>query len=158
MRLREVFLINWILRAIILLVALSNFKYAKNQLAARHTAGNYHYQPAMPGIIEKYWEIDSFLDQYVSKNTFIISAFDNNPNATLFFAKRKGVRIAKDFSDDLIEEIITAPKYPFILSNDDEDLKSRLSNLGYALKNPIDSFNGIKLYRNPSYLQNIKNK
>jgi len=148
-QLREWFLINWILRVLILLIALSNFNFTKKQLQARHSPGNYYYQPAMPGTIEKYWGIDSFLNKYVSKNTFIISAFDNNPNATLFFAKRKGVRIAKDFPDDLIEEIMTAPKYPFILSNDDEDLKERLLRIGFELKNPIDSFNGIKLYRNP---------
>jgi len=136
-----------LLYTLLLFTCIQNFSHAKNQLYERHKPGSYFYQPPMPGLIEKYVGIDSFLDENIPQEAKIISVFDNNPNNTLFFARHKGCRIAKDFSDDLIKEILQDPRFEYVLVNDTTELNTRLAVIGIKPMIFIAEHNEITLFK-----------
>lgn len=127
-------------------ILIQNFLHAKEQLNERHKIGSYYYQPPMPGTIEKYIGMDSFLDMHLKQKDRIISIYDNTPNSTLFFSRRKGCRIAEDFSDDLVAEIVNDTQYQYLLINNISGFKKTLENIDYTLKDSIASYRGITLY------------
>jgi 4-amino-4-deoxy-L-arabinose transferase-like glycosyltransferase len=145
--LKRITLSTIILYVVFGFILFQNFNHAKKQLNERHKTSSYYYQPPMPGIIEKYIGINSFLDAHIPKDAKIITVFDNTPNSTLFFCRRKGGRIAEDFNDELIAEILNEPQFDYMLVNKPILFKERLSKIEYELNEPIATYKGIMLYK-----------
>ena len=64
-----------------------------------------------------------------------------------FFCRRKGGRIAEDFNDELIAEILNEPQFDYMLVNKPILFKERLSKIEYELNEPIATYKGIMLYK-----------
>ncbi len=146
-KLKSYFVRVWVLKIIFLIVAYNHFFYAKRQLNERHKTDSYYYQPPMPKIINQYIGIDAFLDKHIDKKTSILTAFDDTPNATLFFARRKGARIALDFNDDVLKEVVGNRKSAFVISNNDSLFKARMLEIDAPTLILIDSFRDIHLLK-----------
>lgn len=131
------------------LIILVFYSYTATQEAykERYKTDSYWYMPPMPGTIEKYIGLHHYLDTLLPKGAAIIVANDNTPNSSLFFARRKGARIAPDFSEDLKSEILNDKRFPYAVINDSNSLTpAYFKSIGL---NPllIGEFNGLKVYK-----------
>jgi hypothetical protein len=107
-----------LIKMVLIVLVFMSYSFTREAYSERYKTDSYWYMPPMPGIIENYIGIDTFLNKHLPPGAPIISAFDNTPNSTLFFTRRKGCRIAKDFSPELKLEIINDPRFEYILIND----------------------------------------
>lgn len=97
---------------------LYQFSQAKTMLHARYAKGNYFNQIAFPEAHFYTKELQMDLDKIIPKNAEIISAFDASPNTSLYLLKRRGVRIANDFSPQIAADIIRGKHLKYIVIND----------------------------------------
>lgn len=137
---------NLILGFVFLLLVINGYRTTKEAYFERYKPDSYWYMPPMPGTIEKYVGIDGFLDSYLKEGEPIISAYDNTPNSTLFFMRRKGCRIAVDFEEELINEIIGDQRFNFLLVNDTSFFRNEKLELQGIEKSYVDHYKGIRLY------------
>lgn len=82
-----------------------NAFHSKQILRRTFTKQDYYCQNVIDNI-EDYSAVKLFLDnQLNSQSKEIWTAFDNSPNVSLYLLKRQGIRIADDFTPELIEGI-----------------------------------------------------
>jgi len=82
-----------------------NAFHSKQILRRTFTKDDYYCQNVI-NEIDDYKAVKLFLDdQLKSPKKEIWSAFENSPNVSLYLLKRQGIRIADDFSPELIEGI-----------------------------------------------------
>lgn len=94
-----------------------NYFHAKKMLKERYTPGSYYHQVFPPGVAF----YDSFraeFNQFIPENAEIFSAFDPSPNTSLYFLRRRGVRIAGDFSPEIVNTLLHQYPHRYIIIND----------------------------------------
>jgi len=91
---------------------------AYNMLHARYEKGNYFYQPALAESEFYSSALRQKIDSIIPPSQEIISVFDPTPNTTLYALKRRGVRIASDFTPALTNEIILNSNIQYMVLND----------------------------------------
>ncbi len=145
--LKRYFYLVGFLKFVFIILLVFNFTNAKEQFNARYDINSYYYQPGMPKIIEKYETIAPFINKYIPKDSFVITAFDNTPNTTLLFMQRRGIRISKDYSTAVFAERIMERNTNFVLCNDKEEFDIKLKEINGPSYQLIDSFKKIYLLR-----------
>ena len=88
----------------IYVLPISNSIHAKNNVKRTFTNNDYYCQNVI-GNIDDYQKAKAFIDKKYPNNNEIFSAFDPSPNTSLYLLGRQGIRIAKDFNKEVIEDI-----------------------------------------------------
>ena len=83
---------------------ISNSIHAKNNVKRTFTNNDYYCQNVI-GNIDDYQKAKAFIDKKYPNNNEIFSAFDPSPNTSLYLLGRQGIRIAKDFNKEVVEDI-----------------------------------------------------
>lgn len=86
-------------------------------LKERYRTSSYWYQPVLSPY-EEYNKLASRINKIIPQSENIVVAFDVSPNTMLYYAKRPGLRIAPDFNQSLVKEIIAYGKYQWLVCND----------------------------------------
>lgn len=94
-----------------------HFFHANKNTIGRFEKGNYLNQVVFDGV-ENYTKYSKEIGQIIPANAMVFSAFDPQPNATLYLLKRKGVRIFTDFDTTITNDIISKiPCDYFVINN-----------------------------------------
>ena len=134
-------------KLILVIVVLLGYNNTKTMYAERYKPDSYWYMPPMPGVNERHIGIDQYLDKILPEDAAIIVANDNTPNTSLFFARRRGARIADDFSDELKKEIFTDKRFPYALINDNGQYNlTYFLSIGLKAKE-IGAYNEVIIYQ-----------
>lgn len=94
------------------------YNHSKSMLKNRYEPGNYFHQNAFPEAQFYNMELRSKIAEIIPDNEEIITAFDNSPNTSLYLLRKRGVRIASDFTPQLTADIIHAKKINYLVIND----------------------------------------
>lgn len=140
---------------VLLITAGINYSHSRNMLNARFDFGNYYCQNALNIEPNEFKKLKLWLEQNITNNNQVVFAFDPSPNTALYHIKRKGIRIAPDFTDQLSIDIIRdklqknkVAKLLFIC-NDTVSL-NKLPNLKAVLGKPIQKVSMFYIYKYPN--------
>lgn len=95
----------------------TGFSHTKNMLAERYREGSYYSQEVFTGI-RQYAEFEKMVAEKMPAHSEVVSVFDPSPNTSLYFLRKKGIRIAPDFSPELTRDVMHASKAHFMVLND----------------------------------------
>jgi len=121
---------------------ISNSIHAKNNVKRTFTPNDYYCQSVI-GNINDYQKAKDFINQMHPNTNEIFSAFDDSPNTSLYLLGRQGIRIANDFSNEVIEDIFDKKfeekntKFLSIIVLNDLDHWQKLNLEKYKISEPI---------------------
>jgi hypothetical protein len=95
----------------------TGFSHSKNMLAERYRAGSYYSQEVFTGI-RQYTEFQKNIENKIPMASQVVSVFDPSPNTSLYYLRKKGIRIAPDFSPELTRDIMRDSKADYMVLND----------------------------------------
>jgi hypothetical protein len=123
-------------------LSISNSIHAKNNVKRTFTPNDYYCQSVI-GNINDYQKAKDFINQMHPNTNEIFSAFDDSPNTSLYLLGRQGIRIANDFSNEVIEDIFDKKfeekntKFLSIIVLNDLDRWQKLNLKKYKISEPI---------------------
>lgn len=107
------------LNVFLLPLLLYHFFHANRSTIGRFETGNYLNQVVFSGI-ENYTKYEKEIQNKIPVGEKVLSAFDPQPNATLYLIKRSGVRVFNDFDTLTTRKIIEITQYKYYLINDSQ--------------------------------------
>lgn len=122
------------------------FFHANKNTIGRFEKGNYLNQVVFDGV-ENYTLYQKEINKVIPPKAMVLSAFDPQPNATLYLLKHPGVRIFNDFDTTLVNDIIQKIPCDYFVIN---DLKLWNQKYAPALKvklKPLWSKENIHIFR-----------
>lgn len=96
-------------------------------LSERYRESSYWYQPSLRPYRE-YILLAERTNLHVPTSEKLIVAFDKTPASMLYLSERRGVRIADDFDNTLVNQIIESGNYQYLLCNDSLEFNRKLNN------------------------------
>jgi len=121
---------------------ISNSIYAKNNVKRTFTPNDYYCQNVI-GNIKDYEKAKVFINKKYPNTNEIFTAFDDSPNTALYLLGRQGIRIANDFSNEVIEDIFDKKynekntKFLSIIVLNDLNHWQKLNLKKYKISKPI---------------------